>query len=327
MDEKILGKILNPGREAFEYLKKTATNAKNSFEFSTAKKFTKNNADEMGIVAALLAVASSGHSSELNEMDYSVLEALQRSNYSLADAPLEDIQLYLGNLEGAQITGLISNVKGILHEMAFVEVENSDGDSIFASIFPSSNHPDTDILFTDRSTGEVWDAQLKATDDSSYAQEWINEHPDGEILLTSELAEKMGITSSGFSNEEITANVTDFVDKMITLGESSSLWSYFPMLSLASVSIVMYELWGRYKRGELEEAQFRKLAALTTGLKVAKIGLLTAILSMPFVGPAASIILLLGLLLNAKRAWFDRPPMYTPPEDVSKVPSFANAGL
>ena len=85
------------------------------------------------------------------------------------------------------------------------------------------------------------------------------------------------------------------------------------MLSLASVSIVMYELWGRYKRGELEEAQFRKLAALTTGLKVAKIGLLTAILSLPFVGPAASIILLLGLLLNAKRAWFDRPPMYTAP--------------
>lgn len=145
MDEKIFGKILNPGREAFEYLKKTATHAKNSFEFSTAKKFTKNNADEMGIVAALLAVASSGHSSELNEMDYSVLEALQRSNYSLADAPLEDIQLYLGNLEGAQVTGLISNVKGILHEMAFVEVENSDGDSIFASTFPSSNHPDTDI--------------------------------------------------------------------------------------------------------------------------------------------------------------------------------------
>jgi hypothetical protein len=33
-------------------------------------------------------------------MDYSVLEALQRSNYSLADAPLEDIQLYVGNLEG-----------------------------------------------------------------------------------------------------------------------------------------------------------------------------------------------------------------------------------
>ena len=67
MDEKIFGKILNPGRETFEHLKKTATNAKNSFEYSTAKKLTKNNADDMGIVAALLAVASSGHSSELRE--------------------------------------------------------------------------------------------------------------------------------------------------------------------------------------------------------------------------------------------------------------------
>jgi len=310
MDGKTFTKILNPGREAFQYLKKTATNAKNSFEFSAAKKFTKNNADEMGVVAALLAIASSGHSSELNEMDYSVLEALQRSNPALADVPLEDIQLYLGNLEGSQITGLISNVKGILHEMVFVEVENSDGDSIFASTFASSNHPDTDVQFTDRVTGEVWDAQLKATDNASYAQEWINEHPDGEMLVTSELAEKMGLLSSGFSNEEVTASVTDFVDKMISFGETSSLWSYFPMLSLASISLVLYELWGRYRRGDLEEAQFRKLAALTTGLKVAKIALLTAILSMPFVGPVASVTLLVGLLLNAKRAWFDRPPMY-----------------
>jgi len=310
MDGKIFTNILNPGREAFQYLKKTASNAKNSFEFAAAKKFTKNNVDEMGIVAALLAVASSGHSSELSGMDYSVLEALQRSNHALADAPLEDIQLYLGNLEGAQITGLISNVKGILHEMLFVEVENSDGDSIFASTFASSNHPDTDIQFTDRATGEVWEAQLKATDSSSYAQEWINEHPDGEILVTSELAEKMGLASSGISNEGITVNVADFVDKMIDFGESSSLWSYFPMFATASVALVVYELWGRYRRGELKEAQFKKLAALATGLKLAKIAFLAAILSMPFVGPVASVVLVLGLLLNAKRAWFDRPPIY-----------------
>jgi len=314
MDGKIFTNILNPGREAFQYLKKTASHAKNSFEFAVAKKFTKNNVDEMGIVAALLAVASSGHSSELSEMDYSVLEALQRSNHALADAPLEDIQLYLGNLEGAQITGLISNVKGILHEMLFVEVENSDGDSIFASTFASSNHPDTDIQFTDRATGEVWEAQLKATDSSSYAQEWINEHPDGEIFVTSELAEQMGLASSGISNEGITINVADFVDKMIELGDSSGLWSLFPVFTAASVSVVLYELWGRYKRGELNEERFRKLAALTTGLKISKIALLTVALSTPLIGPLVTVWLVLGLLLNAKRGWFDRPPMYQPEE-------------
>jgi hypothetical protein len=323
MDRKTFSDILNPGREALQYLQKTANIAKNSVEYAVANKFTKNNADEMGIVAALLSVASSGHSSELSEMDYSVLEALQRSNHALADAPLEDIQLYLGNLDGSQITGLISNVKGILHEMLFVEVENSDGDSIFASTFASSNHPDTDIQFTDRSTGEVWEAQLKATDSSSYAQEWINQHPDGEILVTSELAEKMGLASSGFSNEGITVHVTDFVDRMIELGDSSGLWSLFPVFAAASVSVVLYELWGRYKRGELNEERFRKLAALTTGLKISKIALLIAALSTPLIGPFVTVWLVLGLLINAKRAWFDRPPMYTPTEDVSKAQGFA----
>ncbi len=312
MDRKTFTNILNPVRETLQYITKTANIAKNSVELAVTKKFTKNNVDEMGIVAALLAVASSSHSSELNEMDYSVLEALQRSNPTLADAPLEDIQLYLGNLDGSQLTGLISNVKGILHEMLFVEVENSDGDTVFASTFSSSNHPDTDVLFTDRETGEVWESQLKATDSASYAQEWINEHPDGEIFVTSELAEKMGLASSGFSNEGVTVTVTDFVDKMIDLGESSNLWSYFPMFATASVALVVYELWARYRRGELDEVRFKKLAALATGLKLAKIGFLAAILSMPFVGPVASIVLVLGLLLNAKRAWFDRPPMYEP---------------
>jgi|GEM_PF-672094 len=320
MDRKTFSDILNPGREALQYLQKTANIAKNSVEYAVAKKFTKNNADEMGIVAALLSVASSGHSSELSEMDYSVLEALQRSNHALADAPLEDIQLYLGNLEGAQITGLISNVKGILHEMLFVEFENSDGDSIFASTFASSNHPDTDIQFTDRDTGEVWEAQLKATDSSSYAQEWINEHPDGEILVTSELAEKMGLASSGISNEGITVNVADFVDKMIDFGESSSLWSYFPMFATASVALVVYELWARYRRGELDEARFKKLAALATGLKLAKIAFLAAILSVPVIGPVASVMLVLGLLLNAKQIWFDRPPMYKPDDAATIQP-------
>ncbi len=310
MERKTFSDILNPGRQALQYLQQTASNAKNSFEYAVTKKFTKNNADEMGIVAALLAVASSSHSSELNEMDYSVLEALQRSNPALADAPLEDIQLYLGNLDGSQLTGLISNVKGILHEMLFIEVENTDGDTVFASTFSTTNHPDTDVLFTDRATGEVWESQLKATDSASYAQEWINEHPDGEIFVTSELAEKMGLASSGISNEGITINVADFVDKMIDFGESSSLWSYFPMFATASVSLVVYELWARYRRGELDEARFKNLAALATGLKLAKIGFLTAILSMPFVGPIASVVLVLGLLLNAKRAWFDKPPLY-----------------
>ena len=39
-----------------------------------------------------------------------------------------------------QLVGVVSNVKGILHEMEYVRLENTDGDSISAAMFPDTNH-------------------------------------------------------------------------------------------------------------------------------------------------------------------------------------------
>ena len=123
----------------------------------------------------------------LSDGDHAILAALRRSNPVLENAPLPEVQDYLRSLNEEQVPGLISNVKGILHEMEFVRVENDDGDSVYASFFDATNHPDTDIQLLDRSTGETWEAQLKATDNAAYVTDWIEQHPSGEILVTDEL--------------------------------------------------------------------------------------------------------------------------------------------
>ena len=271
--------------------------------------FIRKNADEAAIIAAMAAVAQRGMT-DLSDQELMVLSALKRANPSLADFSITDIQAYLSNLEENQISGLVSSTKGVLHEMEFVRMENEDGDSIYAAMHGDPNHHDTDVVVVDKSTGKTTEVQLKATDDASYVDEWIAAHPNGEIMVTSELADETGLPSSGISNEWATASVSDFVDKMLSFDAGSGLWDYFPALSIASVSVVVFELWERYKRGEIDKQTFQETVALTTGLKVAKIAAIVFLLTVPIVGQITGAVLIAKILLGAKDTWFDRPHQY-----------------
>ncbi|MGK0618709.1 hypothetical protein [Meiothermus cerbereus] len=267
--------------------------------------YLRTNFDSAAIVAALLAVALTDEPGNLEERDLAILAALRRSNSMLEDASLSEIQHYLRGLDEEQIPGLVSNVKGILHEMEFVRIENEDGDSIYASIFDETNHLGTDVQLLDRATGEVWEVQLKATDSASYVTDWIEQHPGGEILVTDELAQKMDLPTSGQSNEELTTNVEDFVDRMLTAKDADDFWDYFPALGVASSTVVVWELWRRHQRGEVSRERFMRLAARATGLKIAKIGAIGLLLSIPVVGQVTGAALVARLLLSAKATWHD----------------------
>lgn len=267
--------------------------------------YLRKNFDSAAIVTTLATVALTDDPGDLEEGDHAVLAALRRSNSALENAPLPEIQDYLSGLDDDQVPGLVSNVKGILHEMEFVRVENEDGDSVYASFFDATNHPHTDIQLLDRSTGETWEAQLKATDHASYATDWIERHPDGEILVTDELAQKMDLPTSGQSNDELTAKVEDFVDRMVSATESDDFWDYFPALGVASVAMVVWELWRRHQRGEISWEAFKRLAARATGLKIAKIGIIGLLLSVPVVGQVTGAVLVAKLLLSAKATFWD----------------------
>lgn len=268
--------------------------------------YLRKNFDSAAIVAALSTIALTGDAAAMSEGDHATLAALRRSSSALENASLPEIQDYLRSLDEEQVPGLVSNVKGILHEMEFVRVENDDGDSIYASFFDATNHPGTDIQLLDRSTGETWEAQLKATDDASSVTDWLERHPGGEILVTDELAHRMDLPTSGQSNRELTSNVEDFVDRMVTADDADDFWDYFPALGAASVGLVVWELWRRYQRAEITWDAFKRLAARASGLKLAKIGTIGLLLSIPVVGQATGAVLVAKLLLSAKATWHER---------------------
>lgn len=261
-------------------------------------RYLKTNLDEALIMASFGFVYGGRQLSQLTEQDEVVLAAFAR--YSEQTQNLEATSEYLRSMSEDQLPGVANNVKGILHEMEYVRYENSDGDSLTAAIFPDTNHKGFDVVRTDSESGYSEELQLKATDNADYVQEWMAAHPDGKILVTEELAAEMGLGSSGFSNEELTARVEEFVDALIVAGPDAEVWHLIPGLALISVSIAIYELHRRHKSGSITSDEFKELAVKVTGIKVAKISLLLVALSVPglnvAVGTALAAYLIYGLV-------------------------------
>lgn len=234
-----------------------------------------------------------------------VLDAFRRYKGEYSNLSESEIKAELSHMDDSQLAGVISNVKGILHELEYIEIENSDGDFITASLFANTNHPDNDIKLHNHLTNDVDEIQLKATNSESYVNNWIQDHPDGEILITKELAAKMDLKSTGISNEELTANVEDFIDKTSKYDEKSDIWDYFPVIGVASSAIVVLGLLNRYNKGEISWARFKFLVVWVTGLKVTKVGIFCTLLSIPFVSTLTGALLVASLLLGLKETWYD----------------------
>lgn len=257
--------------------------------------------DEAAILSTFAKIAFSPETS-LAEEDYAVLAALRRSSdhWQLS---ITDTSEKLSSYNNEQIAGLINNVKGILHEMEFQALENDDGDTIVAALFSDTNHRTFDIQMLDQKTGDAWEVQLKATDDLSAINAWIASNPDTEILVTEELSERMRISSSGLSNEDLTMRVEDFVDRMIEISEETddSLWDYLPPLFIASSGIVVLELWRRYQTGTISLNEFQAMAARTLGIKATKYAGVFAALAVPGINVVVSAYLLASLIFSINK--------------------------
>lgn len=255
--------------------------------------------DDAAVLAALTTTMIQG-STSLDARGHVILQALRRSTDALADADDEAIGQYLQDLDEEQITGVFSQVKGITHELLVAELENEDGDAVSAILFEETNHPDTDLEYTNAETGSTWEVQLKATDSEANVRAWIDSHPDGQIAVTDELASKMGLPSTGISNRELTTDVDDLIDR---LRDRPSLWDHLPWLSLASTSILIAALVRRYRGGELSGRELVCLSAATLGRKTAKMALLLLLLSIPVVDIATGAVLVVRLLNALRKGW------------------------
>jgi len=143
-----------------------------------------------------------------------VVEAMQRANPNLSNLTEPEIGEYLSNLSPEQMQGVISNTKGVYHEMLYVDTYNDLSPDEVAALHPELNNPGTDVTFT--ADGEVVrEVQLKATDSVSYVNEHIEKYPDVEVLATEEVADKIiGVESSGFSNAELEVDVVNSFEEL-----------------------------------------------------------------------------------------------------------------
>ena len=262
--------------------------------------FLKNDID-IAMITTVLASLAIGGDQSFNPKEQIIIDALRRSMTQLTFASIEDISKKLSSFDEDRLPGLVNHIKGIVHEMEFVAFENEDGDSVFAALHSGTNHPGYDVKMIDENTNESWEIQLKATDDKGYVQDWIAQHPDGEIVVTSEIAEKMELPSSGLSNEDLKEGINEFIDRMIELQEDETIWDYFPYLLPISVAFVVHESFKRYKKGEITKKQFRSITIKATGIKASKFAGIFILLSIPVVNIVTCIALITMLIKDVRK--------------------------
>ncbi len=196
--------------EMFEALSMT-NGQKSSFRripFSTAPVAT-------GVVSATILKLMSDTVLSFTENEELVLQALRRSNKSLAGASELELSEYVQSLSVEQISGLMNNVKGIYHELAFQRQENMDGDEYIVELFGDTNYAGADVRIVNVETGDVSEFQLKATNYASYVREHNEKYENIDVLVTSEVATSSpDWSSSEFSNANLTADTSSALQKL-----------------------------------------------------------------------------------------------------------------
>jgi hypothetical protein len=144
-----------------------------------------------------------------------VLDALRRSRSSLNDATIRDLGSYIEGLDPAQMKGLANNVKGIYHELMYVEQFNSSNVDAIAELHPRTNEQGSDVIIRDLGTGEIIrEAQLKATESNQYVLDHFEKFSEIPLIATTEAAAQIeGVSDSGLSNAEMEAEVNEALSK------------------------------------------------------------------------------------------------------------------
>ncbi len=206
-----------------------------------------------------------------------IIESLRRSNNSLESASLTDIGDYLSNMDSDQLKGLSNNIKGIYHELKYVECINIQENGLYAEVYEKTNYPGADVTLRDSESNQVVnEVQLKATDSSAYVTEHLNKYPDTNVIATSEVAECMSnVESSGISNEEITNAVNEQFDQVADLSTQAQLGDAVATSGLLSAALRASEVMS----GKKELGKAGKDALLDIGIATSTTALVTLLFS------------------------------------------------
>lgn len=175
------------------------------------------------VIAVTLGQLVAGRRTGWTDDQELVIKALRRSTESLHYADAGDLSAYLVGLSPEQMGGVVSNVKGIFHEMLIKRAEDIDGDDVTATLFEATNHPGADIEFL--MDGEVIQTlQVKAVQTPAAIIEHFSRYPETDVMATSEVVALLDgafgsqLHDSGFANAEITSETVATLERLA--GES-----------------------------------------------------------------------------------------------------------
>ena len=268
----------------------------------SAKEFVQKNIDELAVISVISKLRNGENL--VTEEENIILEAMIRSSNKITDL---DSAIEFAKATAAKgteaLTGAASNIKGIAHELIYVKLENEDGDTVFAFMPENTNNPKFDVLTVNTETGEQKWEQLKTTMNSDYVNDWIEKYPgsEGALKVNVEMANKLGLNSTGIKDEELSVGVNDLLNKLINMNEStfSQIISTAPPLTIIAASFAVYGLYKRYQKKEISKQRFIFMATKITGIKAAKIITLLYLLALPGIGQVVAVYLIASLMFKA----------------------------
>lgn len=185
------------------------------FEYFTkdAKKSSHLNPEFViaGVIYSLLTRTAVDDSNE-SQIALDTLRRMKNDWNGASEAELSDA---ISEYDPEQLKGIANNVKGIYHELLFVDTYNKENADSYAELFGATNHPGADVQIRSVDDDSVLrEFQLKSTSSTDYVNEHIERYPDIEVLVTEEVATESSFESSGISNEDITSHINDVIEQI-----------------------------------------------------------------------------------------------------------------
>lgn len=278
-------------------------------------------------ISSNLAKLAFLHSSEpLHIQQHILLAAIKLLHPALQSFSLNQIQEVLQALDEQQFVDWVSKLKAMLYEMQCLRLSNAEGDQIYAFYLkPLDIHSTRTVLITDIDTAESFNIQLQTENfkqtpalfkfdrDAYSPANVMNQHAENPLILAQELQQKIQHQSEDLNNKSLSQSVETAMDLWINAKDphDQDFWAYFPVVSVASVSLAIFDLYQRYQNQEISWSEFKWMSAKISGLKLSKIALIGLLLGLPVVGQVTGVYLVAKLLLDAKATWFEKDsPLY-----------------
>jgi hypothetical protein len=167
-----------------------------------------------GVFAALLSREALDGSTESRL----VLDSLRRSRLDLHDASQAQLGDYLRLQAPEELRGAAANVKGIYHELWYVEQYNATHETTYARPFEATNHRGSDVEIVDADTGQiVREVQLKAVESRAAVDKHFERDPHIDVVVTDEVASRVDdarVAASGIANSKLEGAVGSRIDDL-----------------------------------------------------------------------------------------------------------------